>query len=72
MTSVDPKPQAHFHIRWDSGRIDWERFNSREEAEQRAQEIVLSRETYSIEQFDDSCEHCKTWRAKLRRAKFRH
>lgn len=65
------QPQAHFHIRWDSGRLDWEPFNSREEAEQRAKEIVLSKETYSVEHFDSKCELCKAWRAKLAQAKSR-
>lgn len=69
---MDTWPQAHYHIRWDSGRVDWEPFSSREEAEWRAQEIVMSRETYSIEQFDRLCERCKAWRAKMLRAKFRH
>lgn len=65
----DTRLQAHFHIRWGSGRLDWEPFNSRDDAEFRAQELVRSRETYSIEQFDKSCQRCKEWRAKLLRAK---
>lgn len=66
---MDSQPQAHFHIRWDSGRIDWEPFNSREEADRRAKEIVLTREIYSIDEFDSKCQLCKAWRATLVRAK---
>lgn len=66
---MDFQPQRHFHIRWDSGQLDWEPFNSPDEAEERAKQIVPSRETYSIEQFAQPCDHCKAWREKLLRAK---
>lgn len=66
---MEAQPKAHFHIRWGSSQLDWERFNSRDKAKQRAQEIVRRGETYSIEEFDSSCEHCKSWRAKLLQAK---
>lgn len=49
----------HFHIRWGSGRIDWERFTTHKEARQGAIELALPRERYSVEQFDgSSCQHC--------------
>lgn len=52
-------PHVHFHIHWSSGAFEWERWDSRDEAEQRAKELAGPSEKYSIEQFDDSCEHCK-------------
>jgi hypothetical protein len=48
----------HYHIRWSDLKFDWEFFYNREEAEVRAAELVLSEETYTIEQFDDGCPIC--------------
>lgn len=66
---MDIHPQAHFHIRWDSGRLDWEPFNSGDEAERRAKELVRPTESYRIERFDNTCQFCKEWLAKLWREK---
>ena len=30
----------HYHIRWSSGKVDWERYNSRAEAEARARQLI--------------------------------
>lgn len=50
---------VHFHIRWGSGQIDWERFSTRNEAKQNAIDLALPREKYTIEQFvGSSCQHC--------------
>jgi hypothetical protein len=50
----------HFHIRWtDSEKLDWERFNSREDAEVSAEQLMRPGESYEIEEFDDSCAECK-------------
>ena len=48
----------HFHIRWSNSKFDWQIFNTREEAEEAAKELVLPEETYSIEQFDGDCPQC--------------
>jgi hypothetical protein len=50
---------VHYHIRWSTkGVLDWEAFDSREEAEASAQELVRLGETYTIEERDDNCPRC--------------
>jgi hypothetical protein len=48
----------HFHIRWSNSTFDWQIFNTREEAEALAKELVLPNEQYTIEQFDGDCPQC--------------
>jgi hypothetical protein len=55
---VEEAPLNHFHIRWSNSKFDWQTFNTREEAEASAKELVLPDETYSIEQFDGDCPQC--------------
>lgn len=66
---MDIQPQVHFHIRWNSGLLDWEAFNSGDEAERRAKELARPTESYCIEQFDNTCQFCNEWLAKLLREK---
>jgi len=50
---------AHHHIRWSSGRLDWERFSTVEQAEKSARQLMRSGETFLVEEHDDvSCEQC--------------
>jgi hypothetical protein len=50
---------AHYHIRWwPSGNLDWERFDSREDAHTRAYELASPGETYSLEEFQQNCTRC--------------
>ena len=60
MISVATSRKTHFHIHWStSAKLDWKRFNTIEEAERRATELVGSGETYTIEQRNElSCERC--------------
>ena len=51
--------QSHFHIRWSEGKLDWERFSLRAEAEASATQLVRLNETYAIEEFDDKCAQCR-------------
>lgn len=48
----------HFHIRWSDSKLDWEAFQTREEATESAKELVLPGETYIVEEFDGSCPRC--------------
>ena len=48
-----------FHIRWSSGKLNWERFGRRAEAEEGAKQIVRLGETYTVEEFSDTgCPGC--------------
>ena len=48
----------HFHIQWCDSKLDWETFQTREDATTQAKELVRPGETYVIEQFDDTCPRC--------------
>lgn len=51
--------ETHFHIRWlPSDSLDWERFNSREDAEVRARELASPGESYVLDEFGANCERC--------------
>ena len=59
----------HFHIRWSSGVLDWERYSSRGDAESGAKKLMQYGETYTIEEQGESCPRCPdVVRAKLRQA----
>jgi hypothetical protein len=59
MDSTDNiSPRTHYHIRWSQIALDWERFNTREEAELGAMGLVRPHETYTIEAFDETCARC--------------
>jgi hypothetical protein len=52
---------THYHIRW-SGKVllDWQRFNTPEEAKASARQLVRPGETYTIEeQNDETCPRCQ-------------
>jgi hypothetical protein len=58
-------PQRHFHIRWSQLTLDWERFDTREAAEERAEHLVRDGETYTVEAFDDgACDRCGEYKAR--------
>jgi hypothetical protein len=49
----------HYHIRWSDSKLDWERFSTRQEAEQAARQLVRPGETFILEQVDDNtCMYC--------------
>ncbi|HEY7099553.1 MAG TPA: hypothetical protein VH437_22705 [Terriglobales bacterium] len=50
----------HFHIRWASSKLDWEAFQTREEAIEQANELMRPGETYVIAEFDGACPRCKS------------
>ena len=53
----DNQNKRHFHIRWPN-QLDWERFETEQEAAARASELVQPGETYRIEAFDGACTVC--------------
>jgi hypothetical protein len=50
----------HFHIRWSDSKLDWEAFQTREEAIAQAKELARPGETYVIAEFDGTCPRCKS------------
>jgi hypothetical protein len=57
--SLRGSTMAHHHIRWSSGRLDWERFSTVEQAEKSARQLMRDGETFLVEEHDDvSCEQC--------------
>jgi hypothetical protein len=49
----------HFHIRWSTrGRLDWENFHSRAEAQNRALELSRIGEQFTIEECFAECPAC--------------
>ena len=60
---MDPKPETslnkHFHIRWSHiAALDWERFDTVEEATARALELVRPGEKFTIEESQAKCSRC--------------
>jgi hypothetical protein len=50
----------HFHIRWSNGKLDWERYSSRAEAEAGARNLMRQEETYVVEEFSNTgCPRCR-------------
>jgi hypothetical protein len=50
----------HYHIRWGDSKLDWQAFQTVEEAETEAERLKRSDEKYGIEQRDGDCEKCKS------------
>lgn len=53
--------RIHYHIVWMDRSTDWERFDTREEADSVAKKLIRRiGETYRIEEFeDDTCVKCR-------------
>lgn len=63
--SQNPPPQqSHYHIRWSQLTLDWERFDTRENAEERATQLVRDGETYTVEAFDGACARCGAFKTR--------
>ena len=51
--------EPHFHIKWSGhDELDWERFDAREMAEERARELVRPGEGYTIREQREGCPVC--------------
>jgi len=48
----------HYHIRWGNSKIDWEAFQSEEEAKASAEQLKGPGETYTVDQCDSTCQMC--------------
>lgn len=69
---MDRSATPHFHIRWiigDRSRTDWEPFANRAEAERMAKRLITTADTYTIVEFDASCEQCALFQLKRRTSK---
>jgi hypothetical protein len=53
-----PKSVHHYHIRWSSGALDWERFITPADAEAGAKQLALPNERYTIEEHGEECSRC--------------
>jgi hypothetical protein len=49
----------HYHIRWANSKIDWQAFQTRDEAVAEAERLKRVNESYDIEERDDNCERCQ-------------
>ena len=50
----------HYRIRWSNGKLDWERYVTRVEAEAGARQLMRVGETYTVEEFSDTgCPRCR-------------
>ncbi len=50
---------SHFHVKWQGGRLDWERHVTREAAEATAKYLAQPDEDYSVVDFGDGeCPYC--------------
>jgi hypothetical protein len=60
MIATRTAKKSHFHIRWSTrATLDWQSFETMDDAEHRAEELVGRDESYTIEQRSDwSCELC--------------
>jgi len=50
----------HYHIRWANSKLDWDVFQTAEEAKTTAERLRLPGENYVIEERDGDCQNCKT------------
>jgi len=48
-----------FHIRWSSGKLDWESYSSRAEAEKGARQLMRLGEGFTVEEHGQECPQCR-------------
>jgi hypothetical protein len=48
----------HYHIRWADSKIDWQAFQTKDEAVAEAERLKRLDENYSIEERNGNCERC--------------
>lgn len=49
---------THYHIRWADSKIDWQAFQTKDEAVVEAERLKRLEENYKIEERDGNCERC--------------
>jgi len=50
---------VHYHICWSDSKLDWQAFDTPEDARIEAEKLVLSGESYTIDSFANDCPRCK-------------
>jgi len=50
---------VHYHICWSESNLDWQAFNTMEEAQMEAERLVRRGETYKIKIFGQDCPRCQ-------------
>jgi hypothetical protein len=56
------REDMHYHIRWSDSKLDWQRFSTRQEAEQAVRRLARPGETFTLEHFDDkTCMQCRNF-----------
>jgi hypothetical protein len=59
-TEAEEARPMHYHIRWSSGKLDWERYATRVEAEAGARKLMRQEQTYVVEEFSNTgCPRCR-------------
>jgi hypothetical protein len=48
----------HYHIRWAGSKIDWQAFQTKDDAVAEAEHIKRPNENYNVEERDGNCEEC--------------
>jgi hypothetical protein len=49
----------HFHVRWDNSKVDWEAFQTEEQAKAQGERLKRPGENYVIEERDGDCQLCR-------------
>jgi hypothetical protein len=60
----------HYHIRWADSKIDWQTFQTKDEAVAEAERLKRPDENYNIEERNGNCERC-LWRMPKTRSRER-
>ena len=58
----------HYHIRWADSKLDWEVFQTEEQARASAEALKRPGENYGIEKADGDCQQCNRIKAGYLRA----
>lgn len=54
----------HYHIRWADSKLDWEMFQTEEQAQAMAEELRRPGENYVIEKRGEDCQRCNQIKAR--------
>jgi hypothetical protein len=57
----------HYHIQWKDSKLDWQAFETQEEAEREAERLKRPGEKYSIVEQDGACPPCMEIQRKAER-----
>jgi hypothetical protein len=57
----------HYHIQWKDSKLDWQGFETQEEAEREAERLKRPGEKYSVVQQEGECPRCMEIQRKVER-----